>query len=98
MGRERVTNPLAYTTTARKMTPREIAISALGHGPQTVSMLAGLLLSHGIANLDCMRVAKEELAALVLSKRAEAGRWGNADVYRLSASTPVEANDEPKRK
>lgn len=80
------------------MSPADLTISQLGHGPATVSMVAGLLVGHGVPPLDCVRVAKERLAALVLEKRAEVVRVGGVDVYRLSASTPVETDEEPQAK
>jgi len=70
----------------------------LGHGPASVAQVAGLLMQHGVPYLDCARIAKEELAKLVLEKRAELIRSGSTDVYVISRTTPIEASEEPKPK
>jgi hypothetical protein len=80
------------------MTPRELTIAQLGHGPADVPMVSALLMSHGHGYPDAVRLAKESLAALVVEKRAELLRVGNADVYRISATTPVEKSTEPAPK
>jgi hypothetical protein len=80
------------------MTPRELTIAQLGHGPSDVSQVAGLLMAHGHGYPEASRLAKESLAALVVEKRAEVIRAGAADVYRLPASTPVEKSTEPSQK
>ncbi len=77
-------------------TPRQLALFQLGHGPATPAQVAGLLVAHGTPPLDCLRVARESLASLVISKHAEVVRCGTADVYRLASTVPLEANDEPQ--
>ena len=71
------------------MTPRDVAIGQLGHGPSTAAMLAGTLVAHDVPYLDGLRVAKEQLASLVISGHAEVIRVKNTDLYRLTAKTPM---------
>lgn len=80
------------------MTPRDLTLAQIGHGPADVPMVTGLLLSHGYGYPEALRLAKESLAALVVEKRAEVLRVGNAEIYRLSAITPVEITTEPAPK
>jgi hypothetical protein len=78
------------------MTPQEITTGLLGRGPTTVRDVAGELLKkgwHPTAVLDQARIC---LTYLVEHRRAEIVRVGNVDVYRLTASAPMEKrNEEP---
>ncbi len=78
--------------------PRDLALAQMGRGPCTVGMLVGSLLSHGYGYPEADRRAKEALAALVVEKRAEIVVVQGADVYRYSASTPVEESTQPAEK
>lgn len=72
------------------MTPRDITIGMLSTRPVTVSDLAGKLLSHGaVPYLDCVRVAREQLAAAVLRGEAELLEVHGCDLYRIPGSVPV---------
>lgn len=79
------------------MTPADLTLSCLGHGPHTPAMVAGTLIQHGTNPLDALRVARECLASLVIAKRAEVLRINETDVYRLPASVPVEVEKEPTK-
>lgn len=77
------------------MNPRDITLGMLSTRPVTVSDLAGKLLSHNaVAYLDCVRVAREQLAALVIEKKAERVEVHGCDVYRLPGSTKFEAGSD----
>lgn len=71
------------------MTPAELALETISTRPATVSDLAGKLLSHGVPYLDCVRVAREQLAALVVKGRAELIEVHGCDVYRLPAGVAI---------
>ena len=76
-------------------TARDLALGLLGRGPCTVGMLTGSLLAHGFNYRDANQKAMEALAALVVEKRAEIVEVHGADIYRISATTPVEKSTEP---
>lgn len=83
---------------APAMTPRDYALAQLGRGPCTVGMLTGSLLTHGFNYPDANQKAMEALAALVIEKRAELVEVHGTDIYRISATTPVEKSTEPAPK